>query len=394
MNKTRNLNVGLLSHYFTDNNLGCVALSICNMKLIDQAAAENNIPIHYIIYVNEKQPKWDLAFTNNTYEYRVFSSCKESVKHPIKLLTTKIFDGCNVVFNLCAGDGFTDIYGFGRVLSESYMSILAHKKGTRVILAPQTIGPFRKPHTRKIASYTMRGCDWIFTRDSQSTDFCADLKFNNKVKEVIDVAFALPYSVVEQNHDAINVGVNVSGLLYRGGYDYKNYFGLSFSYKDYIETLIPRLQEQGYRVHLIAHVVTADGSVEDDFVVCQELAQKYPGTVLMPRSESPIEVKSYIAGMDVFTGARMHATIGAFSAGVPVIPVAYSRKVNGLYGSLEYPYYIDAKAELSLTEAVKNTMQMVTSYQNLKANVERSKSIYTNKLQNYVDMVGNILTSI
>lgn len=388
------LNIGLLSHYFTDNNLGCVALSICNIKLIDRAAKEQGIPIHYIIYVNEKQPKWELDFTQTSYEYRVYSSCKESVKHPIRLLRTRIFDGCDVVFNLCAGDGFTDIYGFGRVLSESYMSILAHKKGAKVVLAPQTIGPFRKPHTRAIARYAMKGCEQIFTRDVQSTQFCREMKYENTLQEVIDVAFALPFSAVEQKKDRVNVGLNVSGLLYHGGYDHNNYFGLSFSYREYIETLIPRLQKDGYRVHLIAHVVTKDGSIEDDFAVCKRLAEQFPGTVLMPRSESPIEVKSYIAGMDVFTGARMHSTIGSFSAGVPVIPVAYSRKVNGLFGTLEYPYFIDAKSGISLELAVCRTAEWIEQRNMLREQLEQSKKIYEQRLDQYVKMTGELLSKI
>ena len=36
--------------------------------------------------------------------------------------------------------------------------------------------------------------------------------------------------------------------------------------------------------------------------------------------------------MDFFTGARMHACIAAISSGVPVYPMAYSRKFNGLFG--------------------------------------------------------------
>ena len=37
----------------------------------------------------------------------------------------------------------------------------------------------------------------------------------------------------------------------------------------------------------------------------------------------------------------MHACIGAFSAGVPVIPIAYSRKFIGLFGGvLEYPHVL------------------------------------------------------
>ena len=53
---------------------------------------------------------------------------------------------------------------------------------------------------------------------------------------------------------------------------------------------------------------------------------RVPGVVRAPNSNSPSEAKSYIAGLDFLTAARMHACIAAFSAGVPVVPVAYSRK--------------------------------------------------------------------
>jgi len=44
-------------------------------------------------------------------------------------------------------------------------------------------------------------------------------------------------------------------------------------------------------------------------------------------------------------GARMHATIAAFSAGVPVVPMAYSRKFNGLFEeTLSYPHIVDMKS--------------------------------------------------
>ena len=50
--------------------------------------------------------------------------------------------------------------------------------------------------------------------------------------------------------------------------------------------------------------------------------------------------------MDFFMGARMHATIAAFSAGVPVVPMAYSRKFNGLFSdTLSYSHLIDLKED-------------------------------------------------
>ena len=48
----------------------------------------------------------------------------------------------------------------------------------------------------------------------------------------------------------------------------------------------------------------------------------------------------------------MHATIAAFSSGVPVTPYAYSRKFKGLYTTLGYDKVLEAK-ELSLKNAIK-----------------------------------------
>ena len=42
----------------------------------------------------------------------------------------------------------------------------------------------------------------------------------------------------------------------------------------------------------------------------------------------------------------MHATIGAFSSGVPVMPMAYSRKFNGLFvDTLQYDAMVDMKTQ-------------------------------------------------
>jgi polysaccharide pyruvyl transferase WcaK-like protein len=64
--------------------------------------------------------------------------------------------------------------------------------------------------------------------------------------------------------------------------------------------------------------------------------------ILAPRFSNPIEAKSFISGLDFFTGARMHACIAAFSSGVAVCPMAYSRKFNGLFvDTLKYQWLGD-----------------------------------------------------
>jgi polysaccharide pyruvyl transferase WcaK-like protein len=103
----------------------------------------------------------------------------------------------------------------------------------------------------------------------------------------------------------------------------------------------------GCEVHLVPHVIVRSGLMagEDDYRASAALAAEFPGTVLAPAFASPSEAKSYIAGMDFFMGARMHACIAAFSSGVPVVPMAYSRKFQGLFGSLGYERTVDCTSE-------------------------------------------------
>lgn len=373
--------IGFLSHMLEDANLGCVALSISNIKIIEEVLDKGKIKARYVFFVNEKMQQTQIDFIHNKYEYRVYSSCKKTLKHPVQWIKSNIFSGCDIVFNICAGDGFTSIYGIGRTFAETYMSWLAKMKKCKIVLAPQTIGPFENKLSSWIAKKTLKNIDLIFTRDVMSTNCCELMGAKEKTIEVIDVAFALPYQkqIIKKN----KIGINVSGLLYRGGYNRKNYFGLSFDYKRYIKELIKLLLSQGFQVDLIAHVISDSNFIEDDFSACNEVADEIKGVCVSPRFISPVEAKNYISGLEFFIGARMHSTIAAFSSGVPVMPIAYSRKVNGLYDSLEYPYYIDAKASYTVESAIERTMQYIEKRNMLKDQLEISKRIYEKKLDIY-----------
>src|SRR5690606_38493929 len=143
----------------------------------------------------------------------------------------------------------------------------------------------------------------------------------------------------------VRVGLNVSGLLMAGGYDRGNMFGLRMDYPALVREIVGRFRAHpdGCELHLVAHVIPhgtdageALAGLEDDHRAARALAAEFPGVVVAPAFRTPSEAKSYIAGLDFFMGARMHSCIAAFSAGVPVVPMAYSRKFAGLFGSLGY----------------------------------------------------------
>src|SRR3546814_5142573 len=50
-----------------------------------------------------------------------------------------------------------------------------------------------------------------------------------------------------------------------------------------------------------------------------------------------------MSSLDYLVAGRMHACIAAFSSGTPVMPVAYSRKFSGLFGTLGYDFLLPVR---------------------------------------------------
>lgn len=384
--------IGLLLHQVNNYNLGCAALAISNIKLMDEVFSERQIQAKYVIFNDGSTEKLPMEpYTKTPYIYRSYPRLKQVLKKPSLLTKSTIFDDCDYVIDLCGGDGYTDIYGIVRLVAESMMPLAAAKHRKKVVFAPQTIGPFNSFGGKMLARHTLRKLKKIFVRDISSYECCKQLHVEDHTFRVIDVAFALPYSHEIHVDDKFRIGMNVSGLLYNGGYNKSNYFNLSFSYKLFIDKLIEKLlQDDKIELHLIPHVISDEVEIDDDYRVIQKLHQAHPACFAAPRFDSPVEAKSYISGMDFFTGARMHSTIAAFSSGVPVVPVAYSRKFNGLYDTLKYPYYIDAKSNITCENAIEKMLEYIANVKELKANLDRSSEIYRDELKKYKGELKNL----
>jgi len=124
-----------------------------------------------------------------------------------------------------------------------------------------------------------------------------------------------------------------------------------------------------------------------------QLAAEFPGTVVSPFFKSPIDAKSYIADLDFFMGARMHATIAAFSTGVPVIPMAYSRKFRGVFGTLGYDRSVDCKNDSAdqILEAIKTGFAQQDV---LKQEIKDALTQVDARLDRYTDALAEELRKV
>ena len=100
---------------------------------------------------------------------------------------------------------------------------------------------------------------------------------------------------------------------------------------------------------------------------------------IAPAFSSPIDAKSFISKMDFFIGSRMHATIASFSSGVPTVAVSYSRKFEGLFGSMNYPYVVHGNEE-TIEEAENHIINWFNQRDIIKKQLLKSNSIIENSL--------------
>jgi len=267
------------------------------------------------------------------------------------LLDTRLF------VDVTGGDSFSDIYGMRRFIMAFLVRMLPLMLKKDLVLFPQTYGPFKRAVTRAMARFVLKRAKRVYSRDQAGLDVVKDLLGRSASQQALefapDVAFLLeprkPRVLDVDGLDAVGdetstiVGLNVSGLIYYGGYSGGNEFGLKVEYKDLVDALVERLLQQGdVRILLVPHVIPAGGyrgDTENDLAACldvqQRLSQRYPDRLFVARGDYDQGEVKYVVGMcDFFVGTRMHSCVAALSQCIPAVGVAYSKKFKGVFATV------------------------------------------------------------
>lgn len=381
----RQLHIGLLWHSDNNMNLGVGALTVGNMALVRKACEQAGVePLFHMFQVADPGPVYVTEGVAGRYilDGKYMTSPSGYWRDLGKL---------DLMLDIGAGDSFADIYPDKRFAYIIATKALCLWRGVPLVLSPQTIGPFsRQPHI-VLASRMMRKARAVFARDPMSFEAIGKLAPDATAKQAIDVAFALPFTPAPKG-PGVRVGVNVSGLLYSGGYGGQNDYGLSVDYKAFTERLVAGLLARGARVELISHVTTPLAR-DDDVRAAEAVHQLFPEALVVPAFASPSAAKSYISGLDFLVAARMHASIAAWSSGVPVLPVSYSRKFEGLYRALDYPWMVPPKG-LSTEEAVAMALDAFERRAELQADIGRGQQAVTDGLESYVGYLAGLFTEL
>lgn len=384
------MKITLLGQEFLNDNLGCDALSYAFVNEFELLCKKLMIDAEYTAVVFRADKL--IQIPNTTKRINLIKIKYKSLKFWKNL--RKNFKNADLIVDLTGGDSFADIYGIKRFLMASIIKRIAIDSKTPFMLGPQTYGPFQRVWVRKIASQIIKKSTYVFARDKFSKEYAEELS-GRTVVLTTDVAFSLPYERKEiEDGNRVRICFNPSGLLWKGGYDNAK-LQMATDYQAYCRQIVDYLTKQaGYSVYLLPHVISSSKDVgESDSFVCELLHDEFPNTIIARNIDSPMSAKGFISAMDLFIGSRMHGTIAALSTGVANIPVSYSRKFEGLYDSLDYPYVIHAKTQ-NTNEAIDTTIKYISDLPEIQRKSRECQSLIAAKVKDFRSELEKIIIEI
>ena len=321
-----------------------LSIPLVNLRFSKRIYLANNIAVLICLAVLSRLLPWKTA--------------QVWLLHRNKWLRAIVETDCFVSLN--GGDSFSDLYGMGRLLYVGLPQILVLLLGKRLILLPQTIGPFRSWFARLFAKSILSRAERVYSRDRAGVAVAQAVIGPKRETPMVgfahDLGFLLePVSPLHldvrgvqpvPSPGALRVGINVSALLYSGGYTRNNMFGLREDYAGLIRRILESLLSNNRTdVILVPHVFRDKGDVEGDSWLCEQLFEelhaRYPGRLGVTRGRySPGEIKYVIGQCGFFLGSRMHACIAAISQCVPTVALAYSDKFIGVMESIKMEHVV------------------------------------------------------
>lgn len=246
-----------------------------------------------------------------------------------------------------------DNYCYGKPTYIYNMNKLLRERGAKTILWGCSIEP---DNIDDEMLDDLRGYHKIIARESLTADALRQHGLTNVVLHP-DPAFALDTDSsvkLPAGFEPFNtIGINLSPMIM----DYSSDSKLTFeNYRNLIDYI---LTNTDMAVALIPHVVWADN---DDRRPMQQLLDLYADNprIFMAEDCNAEQLKGIISQLRFLITARTHASIAAYSTGVPTIVMGYSIKAKGIAKDLfgEYEHLVlpvqSLTAPDSLVEAFKH----------------------------------------
>lgn len=263
---------------------------------------------------------------------------KKSERYALKKMYSPVIEqakDCDICLSV---GGDTYCYGDNAPIRE--ITAQLHKQGKKTVLWGASVG---KEDLTPEKEEGLRFFDAVFAREPLTYELLKNVVDNDKLFMFADPAFCMEREdlpLPEGFEQGNTLGFNLSPLVAK-----KNSEIIKAS-TDFLKYIINNTTLQ---IALIPHVTEKDN---DDCEVIDEIYDSLNNSqrvIKIPGNLNAMQYKGYIARLRFFIGARTHATIAAYSNGVPTIVLGYSVKSRGIAKDLfgEEKFVLDSSSVTS-----------------------------------------------
>lgn len=255
-----------------------------------------------------------------------------------------------------------DNYCYAGVEQLSNLNLLLKRKGAKTVLWGCSIDP---EAITPVMVKDLKRYDLITVRESLTQTALANAGVIENVRSVADPAFLLDAQetqLPEGFQPGNTIGLNLSPLILQ--YTDKKDEALSGFY-----ALVQHiLNTSDSVIALLPHVVKTGNN---DLQVLEPIYEKFKdtGRVILVPDQNCMQLKYIISQCQRFIGARTHATIAAYSTGVPTLVIGYSVKSRGVATDL---FGTDNHYVLPI-QCIVSERDLVAAYEWFEAHADKIK---------------------
>lgn len=364
----------VMYHHAATRNHGCEAIIRTVSSIIDRYVDDTKYTLTSMIpeeddkVLNEKEKKFNIYYMDKlckfSFEMRNFIlGAFSHMFHAIPFngfIFKNLYDDAKTA-DVCISVG-GDIYSYGKSVGLITIDRYVKKRCEKTVIWGCSINPeLLKGEEYRYKVEGLRKFSLITARESITYEALRELGFTN-VKLYPDPAFTLPVEDVEEpmfDNDRDIVGINISPMI--RGFEQ----GDDITLKNYVSLVRHILDTTDHNIAFISHVRS---TTSDDSNAARDVMSYFPGEerIKLFDKGNAMQLKGYISKCRFFVVARTHASIAAYSTGVPTLVVGYSVKARGIARDLfgtEEGYVLpvqELKREDALVSAYKSLVSKET----------------------------------
>ncbi|MBQ2729357.1 MAG: polysaccharide pyruvyl transferase family protein [Clostridia bacterium] len=315
-----------------------------------------------------------LSFEKRTFIIGAFSQVFHAI--PFKRLVFKDLLTAAGKADVCISVG-GDTYSYGKSAGLTTIDRYVRKKCKKSVLWGCSINP--EMLKGKEYSYKLEGLkrfSLITARESITYEAMKELGLTN-VKLYPDPAFTLPVGEVKEpmfeNGNDI-VGINISPLIR----SYES--GDNITLKCYVSLVRHILDTTDFNIAFISHVRS---KTSDDSNAAKDVMAHFKGEkrIKLFDEGNAIEQKGYISKCRFFVVARTHASIAAYSTGVPTLVVGYSVKARGIAKDI----FGTDEGYVIPVQSLNEENALIKAYEDMVSNEDKIKKILSDVMPEYIE---------